>query len=113
MESVAPLVVAGPFLVAALLAASLPMNRRRDDLIGIATASAATIFAAALLLDAAGSGHGLRVTWLGGWEPRGGTALGISLAYEPLGAGLALLAAVLVLGSFVFAWHYFQANGPI
>src|SRR4051794_590874 len=113
MESLAPLAVAGPFLIAALLGASLPLDRRRDDLIGIATASAATIFAAVLLADAVGTGSGLRVTWLGGWEPRGGTALGVSLVYEPLGASLALLAAVLVLGSFVFAWRYFEAKGPI
>jgi multicomponent Na+:H+ antiporter subunit D len=112
MEAVAPLAVAGPFLVAALLAASLPLERVHNDLIGVVTASAATIFAALLLADAAGAGAPL-VTWLGGWEPRDGVALGISLAIDPLGAGLALLAALLVTAAFAVAWRYFDTVGRI
>ncbi len=113
MTSLAPLAVAGPFLVAAALVAALPLDRRRDDLIGVATGSAVTIFCAILLAKAARVDVPL-VSHLGGWEPRpGGVVLGVSLAYDPLSAGLATLAAVLVTAALAFAWRYFDAVGPL
>ena len=48
------------------------------------------------------------VYWLGGWYPRHGVALGISLTVDPLGAGLALVSSLLVLAALVFALRYFD-----
>jgi ABC-type branched-subunit amino acid transport system permease subunit len=44
VENLAPLAVAGPFLIAALFAISLPLSRRRDDVVAIVTASAGVVF---------------------------------------------------------------------
>ncbi|HEX3318686.1 MAG TPA: hypothetical protein VHR88_11740, partial [Solirubrobacteraceae bacterium] len=92
MEKLAPLVVAGPFLIAAMFAISMPLSRRGDDLIGIFTASAAVVFVGVLLVDVV-TRRAPVVTWVGGWEPRRGIALGVSMAFDPLSASLALLAA--------------------
>ena len=113
MGAVAPLAVAGPFLVAAAIAAALPLSRRRIDLVAIVTSAAVAVFCAFLLADAAGDDHTVVVSWLGGWEPRGGVALGISLAFDRIGAGIALLAAVLVTAALIFAWRFFDAVGAI
>jgi multicomponent Na+:H+ antiporter subunit D len=112
MEKLAPLVVGAPFLVAAVFAISLPLSRRRDDLIAIVTASAGVIFVAALLIDVLGREIPV-VTWVGGWQPRHGVALGVSMAFDPLSTSLALLAAVLVCAAFLVAWRYFATPGPI
>src|SRR3954454_17494463 len=112
MEKLAPLVVGAPFLVAAVFAMSLPLSRRRDDLIAIVTASAGVIFVAALLIDVLGRDIPV-VTWVGGWPPPHGVALGVSMALGPLSTSLALLAAVLVCAAFLVAWRYFETPGPI
>jgi multicomponent Na+:H+ antiporter subunit D len=113
MAELAPLAVAIPFLLAAVLVASLPLDRRRDDLIAVVGSSAVTVFCLALLISA--SDHqGPLVAELGGWEPRsGGAVIGILLAIDPLGAGLAALAALLVTVALLFTWRYFDTQGPI
>ncbi len=112
MEKLAPLAVAGPFLIAALFAISMPLSRRRDDIVSIVTASAGVVFVGAMLIDVLS--HDVPVvTWVGGWQPRAGVALGISMAFDPLSTSLALLAAVLVCAAFLFAWRYFETPGPI
>ena len=65
---------------------------------------------AALLL--AQAADGTFVYWFGGWEPRGGTVIGISFAIDALGAALACFVAVLFVLAFVFSWRYFNAAGP-
>ena len=113
MADVAPLAVAIPFLMAALLAASLPLNRRRDDLIAVATSSAVLVLCGALLLETLGS-HEPLVAYLGDWRPReGGAVLGITMAIDPLGAGLAVLAAALVTVALLFTWRFFETPGPL
>ncbi len=47
--------------------------------------------------------------WVGGWRPSHGVAIGISLSIDPLGAGMAALAAVLVLAALAYSWRYFEA----
>jgi multicomponent Na+:H+ antiporter subunit D len=47
------------------------------------------------------------VYWFSGWRPREGLALGISFSIDPVGAGLATLAAVLVTAALVFSGPYF------
>jgi multicomponent Na+:H+ antiporter subunit D len=112
VSDLAPLVVAGPFLVAAIFAASLPISRRRDDIVAIVTSAGGVIFVGALFIDVVGQDWPV-VTFLGDWQPRHGISLGIAMAYDPMSAGLALLAAVLVCAALLFAWRYFETSGPI
>ncbi|MDX6487672.1 MAG: multicomponent Na+:H+ antiporter subunit [Gaiellaceae bacterium] len=93
-----------------LAAAGHFLHPRVDDLVAIATAAAVTTVCAVVL---GGSQHRLLVHWFGGWTPRNGVALGISFSVDPFGAGLALLAAVLVTASLVFSWRYFDEAGKL
>ena len=47
--------------------------------------------------------------WMGGWAPRHGVSVGISLSIDPLGAGLAAFAALLVTAALVYSVRYFDA----
>jgi multicomponent Na+:H+ antiporter subunit D len=53
------------------------------------------------------------VYWFGGWGPRQGIALGISFAIDPIGAGLAALAGLLVLAGLLFSSKYFDTIGNL
>ncbi len=53
------------------------------------------------------------VYWFGGWQPRHGIALGISFTIDPIGAGLAALAALLVLAALLFSSKYFDTIGNL
>ncbi|HEY6693945.1 MAG TPA: proton-conducting transporter membrane subunit [Solirubrobacteraceae bacterium] len=114
LADLAPLAVAGPFGLAALLAARLPVpfQRRHAELVAAAGALLVGVLCLLLLREALDS-EGPVVSRLGGWEPRpGGVVVGINFAFDPLGAALALLACVLVGTALVFAWHFFEAVGP-
>ena len=52
--------------------------------------------------------HGRVVSWVGGWTPRHGTSVGIVLVADSLGAGLALLAAVLVIAAVVYSSRFYE-----
>ena len=111
MENLAPIAIGLPLLVAALLAAgSKLVPRLVIDLLSIATAVAVTV-ANCLLLHAASAST--IVYWFGGWKPRGGIAIGIAFAIDPLSAGLAAFAALLVSTALIFAWRYFDAIGAL
>jgi multicomponent Na+:H+ antiporter subunit D len=103
-----PLPVVVPLLVAALLAgAGRRVPRRVADAVAIAAAAASGAASAALLW---GSWGRTLVYWFGGWTPRaGGVALGISFAIDPVGAGLALLTAVLTVAALAYSVRYFDA----
>jgi multicomponent Na+:H+ antiporter subunit D len=47
--------------------------------------------------------------WVGGYHPEHGVAIGISLAIDPAGAGLAAFAALLVAAALVYSIRYFEA----
>jgi multicomponent Na+:H+ antiporter subunit D len=113
LVELAPLAVTVPFLAAALLIVALPFSRARADLLAVAVAAAAMVLCALLTIDALDTGAPL-VEFLGGWEPRDGSvALGISLAIDPLGAGLATLAALLVAMALLFTWRFFDVPGRL
>ncbi|HET9751894.1 MAG TPA: proton-conducting transporter membrane subunit [Myxococcales bacterium] len=102
----APWTVAVPLFCAALLVAlggKLP--RLLADLIALAGA-ATTAATCALLLRAAREGP--LVYWFGGIRPRSGVSLGIDFAIDRMGAGLALLGAVLVFCALLFSARYFE-----
>src|SRR5205807_6374682 len=47
--------------------------------------------------------------WMGGWRPSHSVTIGISLSIDPIGAGMATFAAVLVTAALVYSWRYFEA----
>jgi len=98
--------VALPLLCAALLAAlGKHLHRWITDLVSIGTVVAVAAICARLFVR---SRSAPVVYWLGGWYPRQGVALGISFSIDPIGAGLALVSALLVLAALVFALRYFD-----
>ena len=114
LAELAPLTVAGPFLLAAVLAARLPVpfQRRHAELVAAAGALLVAVLCLLLLRETLDSDAPV-VSQIGGWQPRGdGVVVGINFALDSLGATLALLAALLVGTSLVFAWRSFDAVGP-
>jgi multicomponent Na+:H+ antiporter subunit D len=114
VADLAPLTVAIPFALAALLASRLPFpfTRRHAELVAAAGALAVAVLCVLLLRETLDN-EGPVVSRLGGWPPRGdGVIVGINFAFDSLGAALALLAAVLVGAALVFAWRFFDAVGP-
>jgi len=110
--AVAPLAIVVPILAACLLiAGGKHVPRRLADLVALG-AAAATAVLCAILLGRVWHGH-LEVYWFGGWHPRPhGIALGIDLAVEPIGAGAATLAAVLMTAALLYSQRYFEAVAP-
>ena len=107
MTHLTALPVVVPFVVAALLIATGPvLPRPLQDFLGISTAAAVV---AMCVLLAAHSAHQPFAYWVGGWTPRHGVAIGISLSVDPLGAGMAAFAAVMVLAALTYALRYFDA----
>ncbi|MDY0811359.1 complex I subunit 5 family protein [Kitasatospora purpeofusca] len=96
-----PLAVAVPLLGAALLAvAGRLLPRTGCDLLATTTAAAEVLCLALLWAH----GGPLATADLGGWPAR----VGIVLAADPIGAGLALLVSALVLAVIVYSWRYFD-----
>lgn len=96
-----PVAVAIPLLGAALLAvAGRVLPRTGCDVLATA-AAAADVGCLAWLWPHA---HRVATARLGGWPAQ----VGIVLAADPVGAGLALLAACLVLAVLVYSWRYFD-----
>ena len=46
--------------------------------------------------------------WMGGWRPSHMVAIGISLSIDPIGAGMATFAALMVTATLVYSWRYFD-----
>ncbi|NUS15631.1 MAG: NADH dehydrogenase, partial [Streptomyces sp.] len=103
-----PLAVAIPLLGAAVLVlAGRVLPRTGVDALATAFAAGATA-ELALLWVRVGDAGGRAVSWAGGWTPHGGHSVGIVLVADRLGAGLALLVAVLVAAVLVYSWRYFD-----
>jgi multicomponent Na+:H+ antiporter subunit D len=78
----------------------------------VTDAGAAVTAAAVVGLDSALFAHtasGRLVHWAGGWMPAHGKSVGIVLVVDRIGAGAALLAAALMLATFVYTWRYFES----
>jgi multicomponent Na+:H+ antiporter subunit D len=107
MSHLAALPVVVPFLAAPLLVATGTfMPRRLED--SLAAVSALAVLTLCVLL-AVHAGRQPFAYWLGGWRPRHGVAIGISLSIDPLGAGMAAFASLLVLAALAYSWRYFDA----
>jgi multicomponent Na+:H+ antiporter subunit D len=97
-----------PLLTAAGLIAVRHLTARWfDDLAGLG-AAIAVVTLCALLLAHTAHGHDFAY-WMGGWQPNHGVSIGISFAVDPIGAGLATFAGVLVTATLVYSWRYFDA----
>jgi multicomponent Na+:H+ antiporter subunit D len=95
------------FAAAALMAVRHWTPRLLND--GIATGvGIAAVTLCALLVAHTAHGHPFAY-WLGGWRPTHSVAIGISLSIDPIGAGLATYAALLVTAALVYSWRYFEA----
>lgn len=109
-SALTPLPVAVPLLGAAAVAAVRKwMSRAVADACAIAIAGAALVICAMLLDHAVRDGAS--AYWFGGWSPRGTMAVGIGFVVEPIGAGLATLAAFLTTLALVFSWKLVDAGG--
>jgi multicomponent Na+:H+ antiporter subunit D len=101
-----PLPVAVPLAGAAILAATdhwLPA--RVKEYPALVVSAATTTFS---ILVLAHTGRTEMLHWHGGWQPRHGVAIGVAFLAEPIGAGMAALAGVLVTAALLFSWHYMQ-----
>ncbi len=103
---VAPWMVAVPLFFAAFLAAlGEKLPRAIADLVALAAAAATAAFGIVLLREAR---SGPLVYWFGGIGPRSGVSLGIDFAIDRVGAGLAVLSAVLIFCALSFSAKYFD-----
>lgn len=101
MSQLTPLSVAVPLLGASLLAAGHKLlGRLGADLVAIALALASAVMLLLLLIH---TGSGLTIYWFGGWHPRGGIAIGVNFAVEPIGAGLATFVAMLTVVALLYS----------
>jgi multicomponent Na+:H+ antiporter subunit D len=106
MNNLLPLLVAVPLVTAALVVATdhvLP--RRVEDVLSIAAAGTTCALGIVLMLH---SQRADAIHWFGGWQPRGGLAIGIDFVADPLSAAMAALVGGLVLVTLVFSWSYLE-----
>jgi multicomponent Na+:H+ antiporter subunit D len=94
-------------IAAALLVAVRHWTPRLvNDLAAAGVGVSVVTITAILLVRAA---HRPFAYWMGGWRPNHLVAIGISLSIDPIGAGMAALAGVLVTASLVYSWRYFDS----
>ncbi|CAL9352266.1 complex I subunit 5 family protein [Streptomyces sp. enrichment culture] len=105
MHHLLPLLVAGPLLGAALLAAT-GRHLPRPVADGAACAvSAGTATLAVVLLTHSSPPL---TEWVGGWEPVEGHSVGIVLTGDGPGLGTAALVSVLTLAALAYSWRSFD-----
>ena len=108
MDQLLPVTVAVPLLAAAAISALNPVLARRHRLLdAAAVAAAASVTVLLVIVMFQTTGH-QGVYWFAGFRPVGHLAIGIDFAVDPLNAGLAALAALLVTSAMVFSWRYFE-----
>lgn len=108
MSWMLPLAAVLPLLGAAVNAALDHVTPRPvHDAVTVSSVAASFVFSILIMVDAM---SGERLHWFGGWTPRGGVALGISFAVDPLGAGMAVLASGLTLAALVYSLTYVETE---
>ena len=100
------LVVVVPMIAAALLVATRHWTPRLLNDLGAAGVALAVLTLLAILLVRVSRGP--FAYWMGGWRPSHSVAIGISFSIDPLGCGMAALAAVLVSAALIYSWRYFD-----
>jgi multicomponent Na+:H+ antiporter subunit D len=108
VDQLLALVVVVPLLLAAAVTACGPLLRGRHrvlDVVAILTAAAVAVMLFVIMIRTA---RGDQVYWFAGFRPARGVSIGIDFEVQPLSAGLACLAAVLVTAAMTFSWRYFE-----
>src|SRR5215211_1609892 len=106
-----PLTVAVPVLAAAaLVGAARWSNRAIAEAVALCATLATAAFCAILLAD---SGADPKAYWVGGWQPRGGIAIGVDFFVDPIAAGLATLVSVLMVAALVMMRRYRDTDAPL
>jgi multicomponent Na+:H+ antiporter subunit D len=109
MSWLLPLPAVIPLLAAALnIAGDHMLPRRLGDAIGLAASVATCVFTLWIAVDTMNRDV---LHWFGGWHPDGGVAIGIAFTADPLGAGMAALASLLVLLVLVYSTTYLADAG--
>ncbi len=108
MDQLLALVVVVPLLTAAAVTMAGPLLRGRRqvlDAVAILVAASVAVMLSVIMVRTAG---GDQVYWFAGFRPAHGVSIGIDFEVQPLSAGLAFLAAVLVTAAMTFSWRYFE-----
>lgn len=112
-DALAVMPTASAFLGAAALVVLAPVikhHRHTMDFAALGIAAGSLVMCVLLLEQV---GREPFAYWLGGWEPHDGVALGIGFVADGLGAGMASLAALLILIALLFSWRYFETVGHL
>ncbi len=111
MSHLSSLPVVIPFLVAPLLVTvGMVAPRWCEDTAAMAVALSVVTICVLLAVHVGGRPFAY---WMGGWRPEHGVAIGIAFAIDPLGAGMAAFAGVMVLAALTYALRYFDAVGGL
>ena len=105
--NLAPVAIAVPILGAALLVA-VGRKLPRLAIDGLAIGVAATVVGMTAYVLSTATG-GRVITWSANWTPHKGYSVGILLVNDPVGAGVALCAACLMLLALVYSSAYFDS----
>lgn len=110
--SAAQLAIVVPLIGAALLAGTTSLDARRlAEAVALAVAAATAVLCLVVLSD---SRDGTVVAWFGNWHPRpDGVVLGIDVAADQLGAGLAAFSALLTLVALAVAVRMTDVAGHV
>jgi multicomponent Na+:H+ antiporter subunit D len=112
LDQLLALAVVIPLLGAAAITGLGPLPLLRDrrvlDFAAIAVAAAVAVLVFVIMIRSAG---GDQIYWFAGIRPSHGVVIGIDFEAQPLSAGLACLAAVLVTAALTFSWRYFERVG--
>jgi multicomponent Na+:H+ antiporter subunit D len=108
VDQLLALVVVVPLLTAAAVTAFGPLLRNRRRLLDFTAILAAASVAVMLSVIMVRTGSGDQVYWFAGFRPAHGVSIGIDFEVQPISAGLACLAAVLVTAAMTFSWRYFE-----
>ena len=110
MSQLAPLSVAVPLLVAAMLGIGhAVLGRLVADIVAIVTAAATLVMTILLLVHV---GRGYSVYWFGGWRPRAGVAIGVAFQVGAIGAGLAAFVSLLMVLALVYSTRFIGMQAP-
>jgi multicomponent Na+:H+ antiporter subunit D len=108
MSWMLPLPVVLPLLAAAVNAALDHVTPRwAHDSVTVAGLASSFVFSILIMVD---SMSGEPLHWFSGWTPRGGVAIGIGFAVDPLGAGMAVLASGLALAAVLYSLTYIETE---
>lgn len=100
-----PIVI--PFLAAVALVTLRPLSPRWFNDAASGIVALAVVALCAILL--ARSAHQPIVYWMGGFRASHEVSIGISFSIDPFGAGLAVLASVLLAAALAYSVRYFDA----